>query len=74
MNKEETKADLQKKLARLESINDLLVTELQDLDMLMKLVGFSGGIETVKATALEIIEKGHLENANDDRGDRESYL
>lgn len=74
MNTEESKAELLQKLARLESINDHLVTELQDLDMLMKLVGFSGGIETVKATALEILEKGYLEGAKDDRSDLESYF
>lgn len=48
------KADLLKKIARLESINDHLQTELQNLDQLMRLVGFTQGLETVKATAIEL--------------------
>ena len=48
------KADLLKKIARLESINDHLQTELQNLDQLMRSVGFSKGLETVKATAIEL--------------------
>lgn len=48
------KVDLEKKIARLESINDHLQTELDYLDHLMRLAGFSGGLETVKLTAMEI--------------------
>lgn len=50
------KADLQKKIARLESINDYLTTELGYLDQLMRMVGFSGGLETVKLTAKELYQ------------------
>lgn len=50
------KADLEKKIARLESINDHLLTELGYLDNLMRLVGFSNGLETVKLTARELYE------------------
>lgn len=50
------KAELQKKIAVLESIHDQLEAELSYVDSLMRLVGFSGGIETVKKTALELIE------------------
>jgi hypothetical protein len=53
-----TKAQLRKKIAVLESINDQLSTEVSYVDQLMRLVGFSGGLETIKATAQEIIEKG----------------
>lgn len=53
-----TKAQLLKKVAQLESVNDHLMTELCYVDELMRLVGFSGGLETVKATANEILEKG----------------
>lgn len=56
-----TKAELQKKIARLESINDQLITEIENLDEMMRMVGFTNGIETVKATAQEIIEQGLLE-------------
>lgn len=41
--------------ARLESINDLLSTEITYLDHLMRSVGFANGLETFKATAEEII-------------------
>jgi hypothetical protein len=53
-----TKNQLLKKIAILESVNDQLSTEVSYVDRLMRLVGFSGGIETVKATAHEIIDKG----------------
>lgn len=55
-----TKAQLLKKIARLESINDQLSTEVTYVDQLMRVVGFSDGLNTVKLTAQEIIEKGLL--------------
>lgn len=51
-----TKKDLIKKVAHLESLNDHLLTELGYVDRLMRLVGFSGGLETVKLTAQELYE------------------
>lgn len=60
-----TKAQLMKKIAVLESINDQLSTEVSYVDRLMRLVGFSGGLETIKATAVEIIEKGYQEQDNE---------
>jgi len=57
-----TKIELQKKIARLESINDHLQTELDFVDHLMCLVGFSGGLETVKLTAKELYEAEDPEN------------
>lgn len=56
-----TKAQLIKKIALLESLNDQLSTEVSYLDNLMRLVGFSDGIKTVKATAQEILDHGLLE-------------
>jgi hypothetical protein len=53
-----TKAEMQKKIAYLESINDQLSTEVTYVDQLMKMVGFAGGLITMKATAEEIIAKG----------------
>lgn len=47
-----------KRLAELESINDQLVSELEYLDTLMRSVGFTNGLATVKATALELYERG----------------
>lgn len=58
------KADLLKRLAYLESVNDHLLTELGYVDHLMRLVGFSGGLETVKVTARELYE---LEKEDADR-------
>lgn len=53
-----TKVELLKKIALLESINDQLSTEVTYIDGLMRLVGFSNGLETVKLTAQEIVEHG----------------
>lgn len=57
-------ADLEKRIAHLESVNDHLLTELQYLDQLMRLIGFSQGLATVKATALEIHNQGYLDEAS----------
>lgn len=56
------KMDLQKKIARLESLCDHLMTELGYVDNLMRLVGFAGGLETVKLTAKELYEIERREN------------
>ena len=51
-----------KKIAVLESVNDQLKTEVDYVDHLMKLLGFSEGLSTVKATAKEILDSGLLED------------
>lgn len=51
------KKDLTKRLAYLESLHDQLITELTYLDELMRQVGFAGGIESFKETALEMYQK-----------------
>ena len=53
-----TKTQLLKKIAFLESVNDQLSTEVNYLDQLMRSMGFSDGLATVKATAHEMLEKG----------------
>jgi hypothetical protein len=60
-----TKAQLLKKIAYLESVNDQLQTEVTYVDGLMRMIGFSDGLSTVKATASEILEKGLLEDEID---------
>ena len=55
------KTQLLKKIAILESSNDQLETEVQSIDSLMKMLGFSNGLTTIKATAEEIIDKGYSE-------------
>jgi len=56
-----TKTEMMKKIAKLESINDQLMTEVSYVDELMRVIGFSNGLETVKATAKELIESGYTE-------------
>lgn len=53
-----TKAQLLKKIALLESLNDQLETEVSYVDGLMRMLGFQQGLVTVKATANEIIRLG----------------
>jgi len=48
------KTDLVKKLSELEDENDALITELSDLDELMRKVGFPAGIEDLKETAQDL--------------------
>ena len=57
MEKPPNKQDILKKLAELESLNDQLQAELRELDRLMKDIGFSEGIATLKKAASEIIEE-----------------
>lgn len=52
------KAQLLKKIARLESINDHLNSEVKYVDKLMRLIGFSEGLESVKESARELLEEG----------------
>lgn len=52
------KKDLLNKLAKLEFINDQLESELTDIDGLLKMIGFTDGLETVKNTAKDIVEFG----------------
>lgn len=59
------KAALMKKMAHLESINDHLMTEIGYVDHLMRLVGFAGGLETVKLTAKELSETEYNEETSD---------
>ncbi len=54
-----TEAELKRKLAIMESLNDQLQTEVEYVDYLMRLMGFSNGLATVKATAVEILDKGY---------------
>jgi hypothetical protein len=49
--------ELEKQLAGLESVNDQLVTELTYVDELMRAIGFSRGLVSVKAVAEELIRE-----------------
>lgn len=47
--------DFGRKIARLESINDYLESELVSLDCLLRLVGFEEGIRSVRLASLETL-------------------
>lgn len=46
--------DLQRELARLESINDHLMTQVAELDHLLQQIGFDEGLQTLKTAALDL--------------------
>jgi hypothetical protein len=48
--------DLQKKIAKLETLNDQLTAELNYLEHLTRALGFAEGLKTLKAAALEMLE------------------
>jgi hypothetical protein len=50
-----TKAQLQRKIAQLESRQDHLLTELEELDVMLRAVGFDEGLKTLKEAAQELI-------------------
>ena len=52
-----TEKQLIKKIARLESINDQLVAELQFLNEITKKLGFQEGIKTLKSAAQELLRE-----------------
>lgn len=60
------KEDLNKKVARLEFANDQLLTELAYIDQLMRQVGFSEGLSSLKATAQELYESNQLSDENEE--------
>lgn len=55
-----------KKLAYLEFVNDQLSSELHYVDKLLKTVGFSEGLTTVKQAALELREQEGGANLRED--------
>ena len=66
-----TKIELERKVAGLESINDQLISELAYVDQLMRDIGFSHGLETVKATAEEINDNPDIYLENDESEETE---
>jgi hypothetical protein len=49
--------NLLEKIAYLEFVNDQLSTELSYVDKLLRAIGFSDGLKTVKSAALEIFDE-----------------
>lgn len=58
---------LLKKIAYLEFVNDQLYAEIKHVDALLKMIGFSHGLETIKLAAQEIIEENERMSKNKDR-------
>lgn len=56
---EHQKEELLKKIAKLESLCDQLQSEMNYLDRLLVKVGFEEGLKTLKAAAIELIERKH---------------
>ncbi len=50
-----TKKQLEKKLAYLEFVQDQLESELNDVNQLLKSVGFPRGLNSAKQVALELL-------------------
>ncbi|NGX33097.1 MAG: hypothetical protein K940chlam5_00756 [Candidatus Anoxychlamydiales bacterium] len=55
------KKDLIKKIAKLETINDQLVAEIEYVDLLARQIGFEEGLKTLKSAAIEILEEEDIE-------------
>lgn len=49
---------LQAKVAKLEMVNDQLEAEIIELDVMMRKLGFSDGLFTLKETAKALIDSG----------------
>jgi hypothetical protein len=49
--------DAEKKIAKLESLNDQLMAEFSHLNELLKELGFDQGIESLKIAAAELIRR-----------------
>jgi len=54
---------LNEKVAQLEFVNDQVVAELQSTDKLLRSIGFSEGLKSVKVAAQEIFEQEHRKEA-----------
>lgn len=52
-----TNQKIHRQIAKLESVNDQLLTELADLDELLKRSGFPYGLASLKQVALEILDE-----------------
>jgi len=62
------KNQLLERIARLEFQNDQLLTEIDYLDRLLRSVGFSEGIASVKKAACEIIDYERLQEKRFEEG------
>lgn len=58
--------ELLEKVSHLEFVNDQLTAEFQYMDSLLKEVGFTEGLKSVKSAAKEILEQGKVESESED--------
>ena len=58
--------ELVKRIAKLETLNDQLSTEIQYLERLTRALGFAEGLKTLKAAALEMLESDQKNGAKTD--------
>ena len=54
---EKSREEMIRRISELESINDQLLTEVNNLDELLRQVGFEDGLKTLKFAAKELIEE-----------------
>ena len=54
--------EMRKKIAYLEFVNDQLISEMEEIDEMMRFIGFSDGLDTVKETAWHLFEQGERED------------
>jgi len=54
-----TEKDLIKKIAKLETINDQLASEINYLERLTRQLGFAEGLKTLKAAALDMLDSDY---------------
>jgi hypothetical protein len=54
--------EYEKRIAKLESLNDQLTAEFAHLDTMLKKLGFEDGIITLKEAAAEMLEKNRPED------------
>jgi hypothetical protein len=61
-----------KKIAQLESLNDQLLAEFDNLDLVLKELGFERGISTLKEAAKEMLHNKN-EFSEEENSDREDF-
>ena len=54
---QKTREEMIRRISELESINDQLLTEVRNLDELLRKVGFDEGLKTLKFAATELMEE-----------------
>jgi hypothetical protein len=52
-----TKEQILKKIAYMEFVHDQLSAELEEIDSLLKQIGFPNGLESARLVALEMIQE-----------------